>query len=82
MRSRRVSKSGKTQIITLTADEKAAWKKALVPVHREMESRDRQGHHPGGLQGNRLQALAAHAAMIATPLRELRLAVAFSHSGA
>jgi len=34
-----VKKSGKTQIITLTADEKAAWKKALVPVHREQEGR-------------------------------------------
>jgi C4-dicarboxylate-binding protein DctP len=34
-----VKKSGKTQIITLTAEEKAAWKKALVPVHREMEGR-------------------------------------------
>ena len=34
-----VRKSGKTQIITLTSDEKAAWKKALVQVHREMESR-------------------------------------------
>jgi C4-dicarboxylate-binding protein DctP len=34
-----VKKSGKTQIITLSADEKAAWKKALVVVHREQESR-------------------------------------------
>ena len=34
-----VRKSGKTQILTLTPDEKAAWKKALVPVHREQESR-------------------------------------------
>ncbi len=34
-----VKKSGKTQIITLTPEEKAAWKKALVPVHKEMESR-------------------------------------------
>ena len=34
-----VKKSGKTQIITLSADEKAAWKKALVGVHREQESR-------------------------------------------
>jgi C4-dicarboxylate-binding protein DctP len=34
-----VRKSGRTQILTLTADEKAAWKKALVPVHRENESR-------------------------------------------
>jgi C4-dicarboxylate-binding protein DctP len=34
-----VKKSGKTQIITLSPEEKAAWKKALVPVHREMEGR-------------------------------------------
>jgi len=34
-----VRKSGKTQIITLTADEKAQLKKALMPVHKENESR-------------------------------------------
>jgi C4-dicarboxylate-binding protein DctP len=34
-----VRKSGKTEIITLTAAQKAEWKKALLPVHREMESR-------------------------------------------
>jgi C4-dicarboxylate-binding protein DctP len=34
-----VRKSGKTEVITLTAVQKAEWKKALVPVHREMESR-------------------------------------------
>ena len=34
-----VRKTGKTQILTLTADEKAAWKKALAAVHRENESR-------------------------------------------
>src|SRR5205814_9222404 len=34
-----VRKSGKTQIITLTADEKAQMKKALVSVHKENESR-------------------------------------------
>jgi C4-dicarboxylate-binding protein DctP len=34
-----VRKSGKTQIITLTPDEKAQMKKALVPVHKENESR-------------------------------------------
>jgi C4-dicarboxylate-binding protein DctP len=34
-----VKKSGKTQVIVLSADEKAAWKKALVVVHREQESR-------------------------------------------
>ena len=34
-----VRKSGKTEIITLTPAQKAEWKKALVSVHREMESR-------------------------------------------
>ena len=34
-----VKATGKTQFITLTAEEKAAWKKALLPVHREMEGR-------------------------------------------
>jgi C4-dicarboxylate-binding protein DctP len=34
-----VRKSGKTQILTLTAEEKAAWKKALVSVHKANESR-------------------------------------------
>ncbi len=34
-----VRKSGKTQILTLTPEEKAAWKKALVTVHREQEGR-------------------------------------------
>jgi C4-dicarboxylate-binding protein DctP len=34
-----VRKSGKTEIITLTADQKAAMKKALVVVHKENESR-------------------------------------------
>jgi C4-dicarboxylate-binding protein DctP len=34
-----VRKSGKTQILTLTAAEKAAMKKALVVVHKENESR-------------------------------------------
>jgi C4-dicarboxylate-binding protein DctP len=34
-----VRASGKTEIYTPTADEKAAFKKALVPVHKKMESR-------------------------------------------
>ena len=34
-----VRKSGKTQIHTPTAEERAAFKKALVPVHKKMESR-------------------------------------------
>ncbi|MBF0267694.1 MAG: TRAP transporter substrate-binding protein [Alphaproteobacteria bacterium] len=31
--------SGKTEFYELTAEEKAAWRKALLPVHQEMESR-------------------------------------------
>jgi C4-dicarboxylate-binding protein DctP len=34
-----VRKSGKTQVIALTPDEKKAWKKALVPLHKQMEGR-------------------------------------------
>jgi len=34
-----VKKSGKSQIIALSPADKAAWKKALVPVHKEMASR-------------------------------------------
>ncbi|MBI2313677.1 MAG: TRAP transporter substrate-binding protein [Betaproteobacteria bacterium] len=34
-----VRKSGKSQIASLTADEKKAWKKALVSVHKSQESR-------------------------------------------
>ncbi len=34
-----VRKSGKTQIYTPTAAERSAFKKALVPVHKKMESR-------------------------------------------
>jgi len=35
----KVKASGKTQVYVPTAQEKAAWKKALAPVHKEMESR-------------------------------------------
>jgi C4-dicarboxylate-binding protein DctP len=34
----KVKASGKPQIITLTADEKKAWKKALLKVHRDHEA--------------------------------------------
>ena len=34
-----MKKSGKTEIITLNAEQKAAMKKALVTVHKENESR-------------------------------------------
>jgi C4-dicarboxylate-binding protein DctP len=34
-----IRKSGKTQIVELTADQKRALKKAMLPVHRQMEDR-------------------------------------------
>ena len=34
-----IRKSGKSEVITLTDAQKAAWKKALVPVHKENEAR-------------------------------------------
>ncbi|MDD5249864.1 MAG: TRAP transporter substrate-binding protein [Rhodocyclaceae bacterium] len=34
-----VKKSGKSQVITLTAEEKTAWKKALLKVHQEQADR-------------------------------------------
>ncbi|HYR01112.1 MAG TPA: TRAP transporter substrate-binding protein [Casimicrobiaceae bacterium] len=34
-----VKKSGKTEILTLTPDQRAAMKKALIPVHKENEGR-------------------------------------------
>jgi C4-dicarboxylate-binding protein DctP len=34
-----IRKSGKTQIITLTPQEKTEWKKVLVPVHKQVEDR-------------------------------------------
>jgi len=35
----KIKASGKTTIYTLTADETNEWKKALMPVHKEMEAR-------------------------------------------
>jgi C4-dicarboxylate-binding protein DctP len=35
----KVKATGKTEVLTLTAAQKAPWKKALVKVHKEMESR-------------------------------------------
>jgi C4-dicarboxylate-binding protein DctP len=32
----KVRESGRTELVALTADEKAAWRKALVPVHEQM----------------------------------------------
>lgn len=34
-----IKASGKTEIYYLSAEEKAAWRKALLPVHEKMESR-------------------------------------------
>jgi C4-dicarboxylate-binding protein DctP len=34
-----VRKTGKTEIITLTPEQKREWKKALIKVHKENESR-------------------------------------------
>jgi C4-dicarboxylate-binding protein DctP len=34
-----IKKSGKSQIIALTPEQKAAWRKALEPVYTEMVSR-------------------------------------------
>ena len=34
-----IRKSGKTQIITLTPQEKAEWKRVVIPVHKQMEDR-------------------------------------------
>ena len=35
----KIKASGKTAVYVPTAQERAAWKKAMVPVHKEMESR-------------------------------------------
>jgi C4-dicarboxylate-binding protein DctP len=35
----KVKASGKSELITLTPEQKAAWKKKLVEVHRQMEDR-------------------------------------------
>ncbi len=34
-----IERSGKAQVLRLTAQERTEWKKALLPVHRQMESR-------------------------------------------
>ncbi len=34
-----IKKSGKTAIYTLSAKEQAEWRKALLPVQKEMEGR-------------------------------------------
>jgi len=35
----KVKATGKTEILTLSKDERAVWKRALIKVHKEMESR-------------------------------------------
>ena len=40
-----MTKSGKTEMVELTAEQKAAWRKALDPVATEMEVARRQGDH-------------------------------------
>jgi len=35
----KIKASGKTAVVVPTAQERTAWKKAMVPVHKEMESR-------------------------------------------
>ena len=34
-----IRKSGRSEVITLTDAQKSAWKKAMLPVHKENESR-------------------------------------------
>ena len=34
-----IKKSGKSELVSLTADQKAAWRKALDPVYKDMEAR-------------------------------------------
>ena len=34
-----IKKSGKTQVIVLTPEQKRAWKKALVKVHKDLEDK-------------------------------------------
>jgi C4-dicarboxylate-binding protein DctP len=34
-----IERGGKTQVIRLSPQERTEWKRALLPVHREMESR-------------------------------------------
>jgi C4-dicarboxylate-binding protein DctP len=34
-----IVKSGKTQVYTLTAEERAAWKRQMLPVHKQVEER-------------------------------------------
>jgi C4-dicarboxylate-binding protein DctP len=35
----KVKATGKTEVLTLTKEERAVWKRALIKVHKEMESR-------------------------------------------
>ena len=51
----KVKASGKTQVYVPTAAEQAAWKKALVRVHKEMESRIGKETIQSVLQRDRVQ---------------------------
>lgn len=46
-----IRKSGKTQVYVPTAEERLAFKKALVPVHKKMESRMGGGNHDSAQRG-------------------------------
>ena len=52
-----VRKSGKTEIITLTPEQKAADEEGAVCRAQGERVARRQGHDRRGLQGNRLQAV-------------------------
>ena len=51
----KVKASGKTQVYVPTPAERLALKKAMVPVHKEMESRIGKETDRRGLQGDRLR---------------------------
>jgi C4-dicarboxylate-binding protein DctP len=53
-----VRKSGKTEIITLTPDQKGGDEKGAGGRAQGKRVARRQGHHQRGVQGNRVQALA------------------------
>ena len=40
-----IKTTGKTEIHALNDEEKAAWRKALMPVQKDMDKPDRQGHY-------------------------------------
>ena len=59
----KVKATGKTEILTLTKEERAVWKRALAQGAQGDGVARRHRDHPGGLQGNRLrprQGLTTH----------------------